>query len=215
MSQSQSGFELEFFDHFQEIRRGIDIHRENAHFQRFKAKIDEISLDMIDRTHDFEKRYFASLINVLKQQMPPIQIVSIDVEKETQKLNEYLRQSNLTLDALKAIHDKQAVNVEDLKLKLEEAAALKDHLKSNRFVPSLTFKDENDFGVLILNEYKCNLSQSVILSQRQSFELLNLCQFSPDIEWTLLYRACQDGFETKNFHSKCDSHRCRTLTIFK
>ena len=44
LSQSQSGFELEFFDHFQEIRRGIDIHRENAHFQRFKAKIDDISL---------------------------------------------------------------------------------------------------------------------------------------------------------------------------
>jgi predicted Zn-dependent peptidase len=30
------------FDHFQEIRRCIDIHRENAHFQRFKAKIDDI-----------------------------------------------------------------------------------------------------------------------------------------------------------------------------
>ncbi len=54
---------------------------------------------MIDRTHDFEKRYFTSLINVLKQQMQPIQIDSIDVEEETQKLNEYLRQSNLTLDS--------------------------------------------------------------------------------------------------------------------
>ncbi len=58
------------------------------------------------------------------------------------------------------------------------------------------------------------MSKSVILSQRQSFELLNLCQFSSDIEWTLLYRASQDGFEAKHFHSKCDSH-CRTLTIFK
>ena len=107
---------------------------------------------MIDRTHDFEKRYFTSLINVLKQQMQPIQIGSIDVEEETQKLNEYLRQSNLTLDSLKVIQDKQAVNVGDLKLKLDEIAALKDHLKSNQFVPSLTFKDENDFGVSILNE---------------------------------------------------------------
>ena len=103
---------------------------------------------MIDRTHDFEKRYFTSLINVLKQQIQPIRIGSIDVEEETQKLNEFLRQSNLTLDALKVIHDKQAMNVSDLKLKLDEIAALKDHLKSNRFVPSLTFKDENDFGVL-------------------------------------------------------------------
>jgi hypothetical protein len=91
LSQSQSGFELEFFDHFQEIRRGIDIHRENAHFQRFKAKID--------RTHDFEKRYLTQLINVLKQQMQPIRIGSIDVKEETQKLNEFLRQSNLTLDS--------------------------------------------------------------------------------------------------------------------
>ncbi len=31
-----------------------------------------------------------------------------------------------------------------------------------------------------------------------------------------MYRASQDGFEAKNFHSKCDSHhRCRTLTIVK
>ena len=54
---------------------------------------------MIDRTHDFEKRYFTSLINVLKQQMQPIRIGSIDVAEETQKLNEFLRQSNLTLDS--------------------------------------------------------------------------------------------------------------------
>jgi hypothetical protein len=66
-------------------------------------------------------------------------------------------------------------------------------------VPSLTFKDENDFGVSIPDEYKCDLSQSVILSKQQSLELLNLCQFSPDIEWTLLYRASQDGFESKHF----------------
>ena len=90
---------------------------------------------MIDRTHGFEKRYLTQLINVLKQQMQPIQIGSIDVEEETQKLNEFLRQSNLTLDSLKAIQDKQAMNVGDLKLKLDEIAALKDHLKSNRFVP--------------------------------------------------------------------------------
>jgi hypothetical protein len=215
LSQAQSVFELEFFEHFQEIRRCIDIHRENASFQRFKPKIDEISLSMIDRTRDFEKRYFKSLNNVIKQQIQPQNPnVSIEVQEETQKLNEFFRQSNLTLDSIKAIHDKHAGDVSDLKLKLDEIASLKDHLKSNQFVPSLTFNGDSDFGVLILNEYKCNLSKSVILSQRQSFELLNLCQFSPDIEWTLLYRASQDGFEAKHFHSKCDSH-CRTLTIFK
>jgi hypothetical protein len=77
LSQSQSGFELEFFENFQEIRRGIDKHRENAHFQRFKAKTDEISLSMIDRTHDFEKRYFISLNNVIKQMQPLNPLASI------------------------------------------------------------------------------------------------------------------------------------------
>ncbi len=56
--------------------------------------------------------------------------------------------------------------------------------------------------------------KSVILSHWQSFEPINKCQFSPDIEWTLLYRTSQDGFDANNFHSKCDSH-CRTLTLFK
>jgi hypothetical protein len=44
--------------------------------------------------------------------------------------------------------------------------------------------------------------------------LLNLCEFSLNDKWSLLYRATRDGFGSNDFHSKCDGH-ANTLTIFK
>ena len=49
-------FELEFFEHFQEIRRLIDIHRE-----QIKIKIDDLALAMIDQTKVFESSFEKSL----------------------------------------------------------------------------------------------------------------------------------------------------------
>jgi len=44
--------------------------------------------------------------------------------------------------------------------------------------------------------------------------LINLCEFSPNDKWSLLYRGTRDGFGASNFHSKCDGHN-NTLTILK
>ncbi len=38
--------------------------------------------------------------------------------------------------------------------------------------------------------------------------------FSPNDKWSLLYRGTCDGFESRDFHSKCDGHS-NTLTILK
>ena len=44
--------------------------------------------------------------------------------------------------------------------------------------------------------------------------LLNLCEFSKEHKWSLLYQATRDGFGATDFHSKCDGIR-NTLTIIK
>ncbi len=44
--------------------------------------------------------------------------------------------------------------------------------------------------------------------------MIELCDFSPNDKWTLLYRASRDGFYAKDFHAKCDGHS-NTLTIMK
>ncbi len=57
-------------------------------------------------------------------------------------------------------------------------------------------------------------SSEILTDERQSFELVKLCEFSPNDKWSLLYRGTRDGFGAKDFHSRCDGHS-NTLTILK
>ena len=41
-----------------------------------------------------------------------------------------------------------------------------------------------------------------------------LCEFPAEEKWNLLYRASQDGFETAQFHSKCEN-KPNTLVVIK
>ena len=43
---------------------------------------------------------------------------------------------------------------------------------------------------------------------------IDLCEFSTNDKWSLLYRATRDRFGVKDVHSNCDGHS-NTLTIFK
>ena len=44
--------------------------------------------------------------------------------------------------------------------------------------------------------------------------MIELCDFFPYDQWSLLYRGTRDGFGSDDFHSRCDGHS-NTLTIFK
>lgn len=55
---------------------------------------------------------------------------------------------------------------------------------------------------------------SSTLNFRDKQDLRELCGFSEEMSWTLLYRASRDGFGAKDFHKKCDKHQ-KTLTIVK
>jgi hypothetical protein len=73
------------------------------------------------------------------------------------------------------------------------------------------------FGLIKLDRYwlTFNPFKSEILNgEQQSFELIDLCEFSTYDKWTLLYRGTRDGFDSNDFHSKCDGHS-NTLTILK
>ena len=56
---------------------------------------------------------------------------------------------------------------------------------------------------------------SLILQEcKKTDELLELCEFTDDAKFHLLYRASRDGFSAEDFHSKCDGHK-NTLTLIK
>ncbi len=92
---------------------------------------------------------------------------------------------------------------------------IRDDLKvSNKFIPDLSF-NQVSFGSLCLKDYfGFDPFNSSILTENQSADLINLCKFSPNDKWSLLYRGSRDGFLAKDFHEKCDGHS-KTLTIFK
>lgn len=56
---------------------------------------------------------------------------------------------------------------------------------------------------------------SVIVGSIEMRHLLwNLCNFPDEEKFSLLYRASEHGYDSANFHSRCDDKQC-TLTIVK
>lgn len=211
VKKSFHAFDLEFHEHFQEVRRQIDLHRENEYFNsNNKSKIDETALAMIKQTKEFEGSYYKSL-NEIVQELIKYQIDDTSIEQKLTHLNEMFREPVVEIEKIEQIQSKQGTQLNELKSRLQKLNELREQLKSNQFVPNESL---NEFGTLILNEHKSLSSNSLILSRTQSIDLIEICQFSLNDKWTLLYRESGDEFSGKEFHSKCDGHS-NTLTIVK
>jgi hypothetical protein len=118
------------------------------------------------------------------------------------------------------MQQKQEESLNEIRFKLNEMTKIKENLKiTNEFRPNFSFQETSKsslFGSMLLNRYSnMNLFQSQILTnQRQSFELIQLCEFTINDKFTMLYRGTRDGFGSNDFHSKCDGH-ANTLRILK
>jgi hypothetical protein len=199
--------DLDVHNHFQEIRRNIDLHRE-----KLKEKIDDIYMEMIDKSKKFEATYLKSLEDKLEASLKSFETKSL--EQSLKETEETFRNPNLLIESIREMQRQQEEAIEELKLKLDEQSQVKSNLiDTNEFKPNLSF-NQDSFGQLNLNEYSKNLFESQILKDKQPSELINLCEFSLKDKWTLLYRGTRDGFGAANFHSKCDNHT-NTLTILK
>ena len=199
---------LDFHNHFTEIRFKLDEYREHL-----KVKIDDINMAMIKKTKKFEPTYLKSLVDKLGESLRSFETKSI--EQSLKETEETFRNPNLLIESIRDMQCQQDEAIGELKLKLNEQSQVKDDMKRmNEFKPNLSFS-QNSFGLLHLNEYSSNdLFKSQILTGHQPSELFKLCEFSSEDKWTLLYRGTRDGFGAANFHSKCDRHN-NTLTILK
>ena len=206
--QTFRNFEMEFYEHFQEIRRQIDLHREEEQFLLNKEKIDSIALDMIYKTIEFQRPYFQRL-NKIVVEFLQFKIIQINIEDESKQLNETFRDPNLSLDSINKMNKEQNMKTSTTETTLHEMIDVRAHLQANRFEP---FDGDIVFGILDLT--KSCLSTSLILSNQQSIGLIHLCEFNSNDKFKLLYRASKHGFDANDFHSKCDGH-ANTLTILK
>ena len=120
------------------------------------------------------------------------------------------------------MQQKQDESLIEIQLKLNQMAKVNDILKAtNKFKPNLSLFNQTEgdtslFGSIRLCQYSnANPFDSEILTdERQMSELIDLCEFSPNNKWSLLYRGTRDGFGSDDFHSKCDGHS-NTLTLLK
>ena len=147
---------------------------------------------------------------------------SKSLENELNGIEETFRNPTLLIESIREMHRKQEESLNSIQMKLYEMNRVKDNLKaSNGFEPNLILlNQEGDtslFGSLKSDGYWLKASPfkgQILTNHQQCSELLKLCEFSPDDQWSLLYRGSRDGFSAKDFHSKCDGHP-NTLTILK
>lgn len=76
------------------------------------------------------------------------------------------------------------------------------------------FKEAEFYKVEGIIELFYKLANSLILDIKQSRNLCELCNFSCEDKWQLVYRASLHGFGSQDFHSKCDGV-AKTLTLIK
>ena len=206
--RNKNNLDLEYHNHFQEMRFKIDEHRE-----KLKQKIDEISLEMIDQTKKYEVEYLKSLNEKLDASLKSLEIKSL--ENELKGMEDTFRDPKILLGEIREINENREKSISDIKSMLNEINHVKDHLKvTNQFRKNFSMNQES-FGCLSLNEYSTfDPFKSQILTGNQPLELIKLCEFSLKDKWRLLYRGSRDGFDADDFHSKCDGHT-NTLTIYQ
>jgi hypothetical protein len=197
----KNSFDLDCHNHFQEIRRKIDVQREEL-----KDQIDKISLAMIEQTKEMEQKCSKSLIEFKGE--------IFDFDNEQKILNETFRDVNLSAESVKKLQSKQNETMASIKSKINEINQLKNVvIKLNDFEANLSF-NRDSFGSLVLNGSSFLSFDSKILMRDQVVDLIKLCKFSTSNKWTLIYRGSRDGFGAKDFHLNCD-RKLPTLTILK
>ena len=204
LQRAKSSLDLECYEHFQEIRRKIDLHRE-----KLKEKIDNIALALIDKTKDIE----ASYLNGLKEkgfQVDENHSKSKEEHKSDfgKKLIDQFKRPEISIEE---IEEEQENQIFELKSKLNELKQIRQNLKANRFRPNLK---NSPFGWFNIKEFTVDPFKSQILRWNQVTEFIDLCEFEPNEKWTLLYRGTRDGFNSRDFHHKCDGFD-RTVTIIE
>jgi hypothetical protein len=205
---NKTRIDLDVHNHFTEIRFQLDEHREEL-----KQKIDEIYMEMIEKTKKFEFVYLNSIEDQLEASLKSFETTSI--EQSLKETEETFRNPNLLFESIREIQHLQEEAIAELKSKLDEQSQVNDELtRMNEFKPNVSFSPDW-FGQLRLNQYSNkDLFKSQILAGNQPLELIELCEFSLKNKWTLLYRGSRDGFAATDFHAKCDGNS-NTLTIFK
>ena len=205
--EKNSLLEVEVYDHFVELRRKIDIRREEA-----KSHIDDLYMKMIDLT----KKTGADYMQYMAKQASRALVRRKDdnLEDDKKAIDDQFRDPQFLIGNVKALKTKHTEEIEELKSRLKEFDEIKMQVKVNEFKSGVFF--EAFFGSLSLVECSYSPLKSKIVNAKQFVDLMKLLKFSLNQKWALLYRASENGFGADDFHSKCDgrSNVLRGILVF-
>ena len=150
VNQKHQIVDVTSFDHFTEIRRQIDIFREEL-----KAKIDKIALQLIEQTKEKEKTYASKLKHSISN------VVDTDIAQISQLVAQEFRRPNLQIEEVKCLQDEHAHKVKEFKARIDEVDCIGNEIKSLMFKIGHGFRDES-FGLLKSNgliacAFDCNI----------------------------------------------------------
>jgi hypothetical protein len=127
-----------------------------------------------------------------------------------ERSNKYLAQFRINEQEVKRLMEmsKQTLNYCEME---------RDYLRDIMFTEKYFEFEENENPIISSSigwiRQKASFLDSVILSEKQGTDLIELCKFDSS-RWILLYRASTDGISASAFHSNCDK-KAKTLTVVK
>jgi hypothetical protein len=166
LQESKNIFDLDCHNHFQEVRRKIDVQREEL-----KDQIDKLSFKMIDELKLIEESYAI--------RVKEFHVEAYDLEKEKNILNETFRDVNLLISSINQLQVKQDEAASRLKSNLNEISQIKTFLtESNEFKPNLSF-NRDSFGLLNVKASSAIKKNKKIIQSRFNLRHTNLTDTLP------------------------------------
>ena len=141
-------YESENYDHFAELRRQIDIQKEEL-IRDTTKKIEEVWLILIQKTKDTQMAF--------NQKLKDLNIVQIDLDKERELINDEFRKLDLSIERIEALNSAQIKQIKAIESKLKDVEKLKQQIKSYSFNAAEFNFTLSSFGIIKINYLKNKL----------------------------------------------------------
>ena len=149
LQQEHALFELGSHDHFAEIKRQIDLQREEL-----KEKIDQIYFDMINKVEQHEAFYKQNLDETRCFQ-------EFDADNEFENFEEEFRKVDLTIQRVQQLKSEYEANVKTVQNNMDKLQFVSQQMKKCSFVAKTDF-GISSFGSLNLTNLSRYLASSSI-----------------------------------------------------
>ena len=198
------------YDYAANVRNGIDSERE-----RLILEIHTISDDMLHKVKAFENECNE---NIKSQKHKEIESKN---DEYLNGLHKMLKSVDEDLRIPKLAETKVRKLIEELnKIKEENDEKFQSYKRYLLKEKKCEFKagsfkfSSNLFGNFSFSEFNQFSISKILTNESQVESMLNLCEFNRDTKFELIYQASVDGFDSEDFHRKCDG-QSKTLTIIK